>query len=113
MAIRDTTKEAIYLSNMIKWLEKERKLEIIPPRVTPLAVILDSDVAIKLAENPEFHKRSKYIDIVYYFTRECIKEKKIKLAFVRSVDQLADGFTKGLNAYKHNAFVEGLNLKAK
>ena len=88
-------------------------MEIILPRVTLLAVISDSDAAIKLAENPEFHKRSKHIDIAYHFTRECINERKIKLVFVRSADQLADGFTKGLNAYKHGAFIEGLNLKAK
>ena len=82
MAIRDTTKEAIYLSSILKWLQKERGLKIIPQRVTPLAIISDSNTAIKLAENPKFHKRSKYIDIVYYFTREYIKKNKIKLTFI-------------------------------
>jgi hypothetical protein len=113
MALREATKEAIYLSSILKWLERERKLGITVSSITPIAVLTDSDAAMKLAENPEFHKRSKHIDITYHFIRECISEGKIKLSFVRTHNQLADGFTKGLNAYKHSAFIEGLNLKAK
>ena len=65
---------------------------------------------MKLGENPEFYKRLKYIDITYHFIRECIKEKKVKLVFVRTSKQLANSLTKGLNNNKYNAFIEGLNL---
>ena len=56
---------------------------------------------MKLAENPKFHKRSKYIDITYHFIRECIRDKKVTVAFVKSVEQLTDGLTKGLNVIKY------------
>ena len=56
---------------------------------------------MKLAENPKFHKRSKHIDITYHFIREYIKDKKVTVAFVKSVEQLIDGLTKGLNTVKH------------
>ena len=75
-----------------------------------MPILTDSQLAIKLGKNPEFHKRSKHIDITYHFIRECISEEKVKLVFVRTTEQLADGFTKGLNKTKYNAFIEGLNL---
>ena len=68
-------------------------------KVTPL--LIDSDSAIKLAENPKFYKRLKHIDITYHFICEYIRDKKVMVAFVKSVEQLIDGFTKGLNAIKH------------
>ena len=67
---------------------------------------------MKLAENPEFYKRLKYIDITYHFIRECIRDKKVTVAFVKSAEQLTDGLTKGLNTIKHQALLEGFNLKA-
>ena len=110
MAIREATKETIYLSSILKWLEKE-KLGTYLPTTPP--ILTDSEAALKLANNPEFHKRTKHIDITYHFIRECIKDGKVKVIPVRTTDQLADGFTKGLNKHKHTAFIESLNLQAK
>src|SRR5437667_9221002 len=108
MALRDTIKEALYLFGILKWLKNEQ-LGISLPNIIP--ILTDSKSARKLAENPEFHKRSKHIDIAYHFIRECIKEKKVKSVFIRTIDQLADGFTKGLNKHKHDSFIECLNLQ--
>jgi len=109
MALREAIKEAIFLSSMLGWLEKEPKLGCLLPSTPP--VLTDSESAQKLAKNPKFHKRSKHIDITYHFIRKCISEKRVKLAFVRTTEQLADGFTKGLGKAKHEAFIEGLNLQ--
>src|SRR5437667_12853936 len=109
MALREAIKEAIFLSSILGWLEKEPKLGEFLPSIPP--VLTDSESARKLAENPEFHKRSKHINITYHFIRECIRDQKVKLAFVRTSEQLADGFTKGLNRAKHEAFIEALNLQ--
>ena len=114
MALKEASKEAIFLSKMLKWLENklENKLKLLrdisPSKTVP--ILMDSQSAIKLSENPEFHKRSKHIDITHHFIRECISEEKVKLVFVQTTEQLADGFTKGLNKTKHNAFIESLNL---
>ena len=109
MALRDAIKEALYLSGILKWLENEKLEGVSSPSIVP--VLTDSESARKLAENPEFHKRSKYIDIAYHFIQECIREKKVKSVFIRTIDQLADGFTKGLSKHKHNSFIKGLNLQ--
>ena len=109
MALRDAIKEALYLSRMLKWLENEQLGGASSPSIMP--VLTNSKSTRKLVENPEFHKRSKHIDIAYHFIRECIREKKVKTVFVRTIDQLADGFTKGLSKHKHDSFIEGLNLQ--
>ena len=115
MALKEACKEAIFLFGILKWLENklENKLkplgDISPSKTVP--ILTDSQSAIKLGENPEFYKRYKYIDITYHFIRKYISDKKVKLVFVQTMEQLADGFTKGLNKTKHNALIEGLNLQ--
>ena len=94
---------------MLKWLKNKQLGGVSSPSTMP--VLTDSKSTRKLAENPEFHKRSKHIDIAYHFIREYIREKKVKSVFVRTTDQLADGFTKGLSKHKHDSFIEGLNLQ--
>ena len=79
MALRDAIKEALYLSRILKWL-KNKQLGISLPSTMP--VLTNSKSTRKLAGNPEFHKRSKHIDIAYYFIQECIKEKKVKSVFI-------------------------------
>ena len=68
---------------MMNWINKELKLGI-KPSIPP--ILSDSDAAIKLGENPEFHKRLKHIDITYHFIREAIKDKKVNIAFIRTLE---------------------------
>ncbi|KZV06675.1 hypothetical protein F511_45844 [Dorcoceras hygrometricum] len=49
-----------------------------------------------LAKNPVFHERSKHIDTRYHFIRECIAKKEVELKHVKTMDQVADIFTKPL-----------------
>ena len=71
--MREAIKEVIYLTNMLKWLNNALNLGL-DLKVMPL--LTDSDSARKLAENQEFHKRTKHIDIAYHFIRECIRDNK-------------------------------------
>ena len=43
-----------------------------------------------MAKNLKFYKKSKYIEIIYYFTREAIKNKHIILKYIPNKKQLAD-----------------------
>jgi hypothetical protein len=52
--------------------------------------------AIALAKNPVFHDRSKHIEMMYHFIRDCVETKKIELEFIATEHQLADMFTKPL-----------------
>jgi hypothetical protein len=62
----------------------------------PINVFMDNKSAIALANNPVFHKRSKHIDVKYHWLREKIADGIVQLIYVRTEEQLADIFTKGL-----------------
>ena len=59
-------------------------------------ILVDNTSAIKLAENPEFHKRSKHIDIIFHFNRWALRHNKAELIYIPSKRQLADILTKNL-----------------
>ncbi|XP_050547809.1 uncharacterized protein LOC126909428 [Daktulosphaira vitifoliae] len=54
----------------------------------------DNQSAIKLVKNPEFHKRTKHIDVHYHYIREKINEGMFSLEYVTSKEQLANILTK-------------------
>lgn len=58
---------------------------------------VDNASAIKLAKNPEYHKRSKHIDIRYFYVREKYLNGELKLEHIDGQKQLADLFTKSLD----------------
>ena len=45
-------------------------------------ILLNNNSAIKLAENPEFHKRIKHIDIIYYYNREAVNNNKVNIIYI-------------------------------
>ena len=61
-------------------------------------IYVDNQAAVKLAENPEFHKRTKHIEITYHFTRQAVNNGLVKLYWIPTKDQVADIFTKLLPA---------------
>ena len=59
-------------------------------------LFIDNMSAIKLIKNPEFHQRSKHIDVKYHFIRNLYGKGEIDVKYVRSEAQAADVFTKAL-----------------
>lgn len=57
---------------------------------------MDNESAVRLIKNPEFHKRSKHIDVRYHFVRENFLTGDIDVASVSSYKQIADILTKPL-----------------
>ena len=58
----------------------------------------DNQSARDLAYNPEHHDRVKHIARRHFFVRERVESGEITVPYVRSVDNLADFFTKALPA---------------
>jgi hypothetical protein len=68
------------------------------PEVVELKV--DNKSTLSLARNPVFHKRSKHIDLMYHFIRNCLAEGTVSATYINTVDQLADILTKALGRVK-------------
>lgn len=71
----------------------------------------DSQTAIRLIKNPEFHRRTKHIDIKYHFIRDHFSRQEYKLLHVSSENQLADFLTKALPRDKHAELVNNSGVK--
>jgi len=92
MVLKEATKEAIYLNNMLNYFNNILKLDYTTDSIS--IILVDNESAKKLAENPEFHKRSKYIDIIYHYTRDAIQNNIIKIVPIPTKDNIADIITK-------------------
>lgn len=97
VALSTTESEYIAASGAVKelmWLK--RMLSELTKTEMTVQFNMDNQSAIRLIKNPEFHKRTKHIDVRYHFIREKYEDKEFELHFVPSDEQLADIFTKGL-----------------
>ena len=63
-------------------------------------LMVDNQSAITVSKNPVHHNQTKHIDTRYHFIRECDEDKKIKICFIQTEDQLTDIFTKALGKMK-------------
>ena len=85
---------ALTLSEMI-WL-KNLLAELKVMRSDTIILNCDNISAMNIANNPVQHDRTKHIEIDRFFIKEKLDSGKLKLNYVRSREQLADCFTKGL-----------------
>ncbi|CAN6447253.1 unnamed protein product [Victoria cruziana] len=56
----------------------------------------DNKAAISLSNNPVMHDQTKHVEIDRHFVREKIDSKELILSYIKTEDQIADVFTKGL-----------------
>lgn len=97
VALSTTESEYIAASSGVKelvWLQ--RLLKEVTGQEAETNFYMDNQSAIRLIKNPEFHKRTKHIDVRYHFIREKFEEGFFNLHYVPSDEQLADIFTKAL-----------------
>ena len=97
------TKEAIWLRALLEELGFKQN--------HPTTIRCDNQAAIALSRNPEFHSRSKHVDIQYHFLRQHVDIGTVELKFIPSDKMAADGLTKPLSRQKHNSFCEFMQSK--
>ena len=71
-------------------------------------VFEENEGAIKLATNKHASRRTKHIDVNRHLVRDASDARRVRVAYVRSEEQLADLLTKPLdmqNFYKHAKFI--------
>jgi hypothetical protein len=62
----------------------------------PPTLWCDNLGALALASNPEYHARTKHIEVDYHFIREKVVNKDVITRYLPTLDQLANILTKGL-----------------
>ena len=63
-----------------------------------MTLFCDNLSAINISKNPIQHSRTKHIDIRHHFIKDLVEDKVITLEHVATELQLADIFTKALDA---------------
>lgn len=102
MAASEAAKEILWLRQFL--------CDIGEPQ-SSITLNVDNQSAIKLINNPVFHRRSKHIDIRYNFIRENVVKKIVNNRYVESSNQLADFLTKALPANKFNSIRDKMMRK--
>jgi hypothetical protein len=103
VAATHVTKEVIWLHALF--------LELGIKAPTP-TILSDNQAAIAITHHPEFHARTKHIDIALHFVRDMVREGKMKIHYVRSEDNIADICTKGLPQPQHEKLTKKTGLNA-
>ncbi|KAK0578797.1 hypothetical protein LWI29_016380 [Acer saccharum] len=75
-----------------------------------LTLFCDNMSAINISKNPVQHSRTKHIDIRHHFIRELVENKCIVLEHVGTNDQLADLFTKPLDATRFKTLSRSIGI---
>lgn len=77
---------------------------------TPMQLYCDNKAAISIAQNPVQLDQTKHIEVDRRFIKEKLQFGQICIPFVRTGDQLAAIFTKGLSSLQFGAIVSKLGM---
>ena len=95
--------EAIWLSMLLDAIGHQPK--------TLTTILCNNNAAINLLEDPLLHNCVKHINIKHHFLCECVQSNKITLSYINTYNNIADIFTKALDARKSTRFCEFLGIK--
>ena len=97
MATTEAGKEALWIARFLAALGYR-----LPGH--PVSLKADNRGAIMLTANPEFHRRTKHIEVRHHWIREKVDSKEIVITYISTKDMVADGLTKALNPKPFRAF---------
>lgn len=96
------TKEGIWLRKLVSDLGYSCERELV--------LYVDNQSAIRLVNNPVFHKLTKHIDIRYHYIREKFESNEIVVMYISSEMQRADILTKALPRDRFRKLCEMINI---
>jgi transposase InsO family protein len=103
IAAAHATKEVVWLRRLL--IDLGLDLD------SPTTLHVDNQSAIAIARNPEFHDRTKHIEVRHHFLRHKVEGKEIHLEYIPTEEQTADILTKGLVREKHERFSTAMGLR--
>ena len=103
MALKEAAKELIWLKAVFNQIEPFK-------HCSADVIYCDNMSAIDLCRNPEYHARTKHIDIQYHFVRDCVEQKLFKVLYISTKEQSADAVTKTVDVNSFKCFTSLINL---
>jgi hypothetical protein len=98
-ALSNVAREAAWLYALLT------ELDYTGPDLRPLQVNGDNQGSLYLAENPQYHQKTKHIDVQYHYVRQEVRSNHINLHYEPTDQMPADGLTKPLAKEKHMRFL--------
>ena len=77
----------------------------------PVTLYADNQGSITWANNPNFHRRTKNIDVQHRWIREALLMRQIEIAYVPTKEMPADGLTKALPAPAFRKFCRMIGMR--
>lgn len=96
-------KEAAWIRNFLRQLGFAQE--------GPTTIYGDNQSALALVENPEFHARTKHIDVSAHYIRELVEDNVVKVQYRPTGEMLADCLTKPLKTAQHQHNVEAIGIQ--
>nr|GFA85330.1 retrovirus-related Pol polyprotein from transposon TNT 1-94 [Tanacetum cinerariifolium] len=88
---------------LVSWSSKKQDCTTLSTSIAEYVSL--SACSIAISSNPVQHSRTKHIDVCYHFIKEHVEKGTIEQYFVKTDYQLADIFTKALQADRFNYLV--------
>jgi hypothetical protein len=112
-SISQSTTEAEYVATAsycseILWIVHTMRDYGLTYKSVPL--MCDSSCAICFAQNLVFHGRAKHIKVIHHFLRDLAEKGDIEMKYIDTERQLADIFTKPLDATRFASLQGGLGV---
>ncbi len=104
MALVETRKEVVWFARFLAELGYRKK-------DAPVLLHADNQDSIDLSKNPEFHKRTKYIEIKWHWIGEVGESGRIKVEYISTKEMIADGLPKPLSGLLFKAFNNMMGMR--
>ena len=102
VALSEAAREAVWLRNLYK--------ELGCAQTKPALIRGDNQGSMDIAENPQFHKRTKHFNVKLHYIREKINEKIIRIQYCPTTEMTADMLTKPLARARHAQHTKSLGM---
>lgn len=107
MSVMQACKGAIWVQQFIREIRHASLEKELGP---PIMIFTDTQGCMALAMNPEFHNRTKYIDIQQHFIREKVDNGDVHLKYLPTGDMVADLLIKALPYEKVERFRKEIGI---
>jgi hypothetical protein len=102
----NAAKEAVWIRNFLQNIGRS----IYTGGAHATRILGDNQGALRLVANPEFHSKSKHIDVQYHYVRELLEKGTISVDYIRTSEMAADCLTKPLKKGQLKANLDALGL---